>query len=61
MYVVSSEDNTITADISQSFLDQPEARFVVEREQGWDHVPMLSRPGEVAELIGEYAEKREGW
>ncbi|KAF2000435.1 alpha/beta-hydrolase [Amniculicola lignicola CBS 123094] len=53
-YVVCTKDNAIPKALSDAFLSQGGAKFkVVELES--DHVPMLSHPEEVADLIREAA------
>jgi pimeloyl-ACP methyl ester carboxylesterase len=49
-YVIGERDNSVPPAFAQTFIDQPGAQFEVERLDV-DHVPMLSKPEDVASLI----------
>lgn len=57
VYVVGRRDQAIPAALTQAWIDQPRAQFIVERLDA-DHVPMLSKPGDVARLIAKYSSFR---
>lgn len=56
VYVVGSEDHAVTTEMSNMWIDQPQAQFIVEHLYA-DHISMLSKPDEVAELIKKYSVK----
>jgi len=49
-YVIGERDNSVPPAFAQTFINQPGAQFEVERLDA-DHVPMLSKPDDVANLI----------
>ncbi|KAF2788014.1 alpha/beta-hydrolase, partial [Melanomma pulvis-pyrius CBS 109.77] len=53
-YVIGERDNSIPPAFAQTYIDQPGAKFEVVRLDA-DHVPMLSRPEDVARLIKKAA------
>jgi pimeloyl-ACP methyl ester carboxylesterase len=55
LYVRCLRDRTVTGDIVDAYLGQQGARFE-EAVLDADHVPMLSRPEEVVEIIRGFAE-----
>ncbi|KAL1602736.1 hypothetical protein SLS60_006157 [Paraconiothyrium brasiliense] len=54
VYVVGSQDKSVTPKWAQAFIDQPGAKFAVEHLDA-DHVAMLSKPKEVSDLILKYS------
>lgn len=54
LYVVNSHDNSVTPAFAQSYIDQQGARWEIEVIDG-DHVPMLSRPDAVLDVIRRFA------
>ncbi|KAL5395877.1 hypothetical protein PMIN06_004353 [Paraphaeosphaeria minitans] len=54
VYVVGKQDNSVPPAWAQTFIDQPGAKFIVEHLDA-DHVPMLSKPEEVTDLIVKYS------
>lgn len=54
LYVVSEHDNSVSPAFAQSYIDQEGARFEVEVVDG-DHVPMLSQPEAVVDVIRRFA------
>lgn len=61
VYVAGNQDNTITPTIWGLYVDQPDAKFTRVEHIDADHIPMLSRPAEVAALIRKYAENTGPW
>lgn len=53
-YVIGERDNSIPPAFAQTYINQPGAKFEVVRLDA-DHVPMLSRPEDVARLIKKAA------
>jgi pimeloyl-ACP methyl ester carboxylesterase len=49
-YVIGERDNSVPPAFAQTYIDQPGAKFNVERLDA-DHVPMLSKPDDVVNLI----------
>lgn len=54
VYVVGSEDRAVSPAMAQAYIDQPRAKFTVERIEA-DHISMLSEPDKVAEIIKKYS------
>ncbi|KAH7401447.1 Alpha/Beta hydrolase protein [Pyrenochaeta sp. MPI-SDFR-AT-0127] len=54
LYVIGEHDNAVTPAWAQSFIDQPGAQFETLTIDG-DHVPMLSRPQTVVDIIRRFA------
>ncbi|KAJ4348428.1 uncharacterized protein N0V89_009802 [Didymosphaeria variabile] len=54
VYVVGSQDKSVTPEWAQAFIDQPGAKFTVEHLDA-DHISMLSKPKEVSGLIVKYS------
>jgi surfactin synthase thioesterase subunit len=54
LYVVGEHDNSVAPAFAQSYIDQEGAKFEVEVIDG-DHVPMLSRPEVVVDIIRRFA------
>ena len=52
--MVSEHDNSVSPAFAQSYIDQEGARFEVEVVDG-DHVPMLSQPEAVVDVIRRFA------
>ncbi|KAF2743700.1 alpha/beta-hydrolase [Sporormia fimetaria CBS 119925] len=59
VFVVCEQDNALPASTSDLYLNQPEAQFEVESLNA-GHVPMLSRPREVARIIRRVAGEQLG-
>ncbi len=55
LYVVGEHDNSVSPAFAQTYLDQKGALFEVEYIDG-DHVPMLSKPEAVVDIIRRFAE-----
>lgn len=56
LYVVGEHDNSVGPAFAQSYIDQEGAHFEVEVIDG-DHVPMLSRPDAVVDVIRRFADE----
>lgn len=53
--MVGEHDNSVSPAFAQSYyLEQENAKFEIESIDG-DHVPMLSRPNEVVDIIRRFA------
>ena len=55
LYVIGKHDNSVSPAFAQTYIDQEGAEFEVETIDG-DHVPMLSRPEAVVDIIRRFAE-----
>ncbi|KAF2026826.1 alpha/beta-hydrolase [Setomelanomma holmii] len=53
LYVVGAHDNAVPAALSQSYIDQPGAKFEVLTIDG-DHEPQLCRPDTVVQVIRRF-------
>lgn len=53
LYVVGEHDNSVSPAFAQNYIDQEGAKFEVEVIDG-DHVPMLSRPKAVVDVIRRF-------
>ncbi|PSN62653.1 alpha/beta-hydrolase [Corynespora cassiicola Philippines] len=58
IYVIGRQDNSVPEAWAKTFIEQPGAKFEV-RYLDADHVPMLSRPKEVVELLESVAGRGE--
>lgn len=54
VYVAGEQDNSVPPVLWRSYVEQPTAQFVFETLDA-DHVPMLSKPKEVVDLVLKYA------
>lgn len=54
LYVVAQHDNAVTPALAQTYLEQPGAQFETLTIDA-DHIPMLSRPQTVVEIIRRFA------
>lgn len=60
LYVIGEHDNSVSPAFAQSYyLDQEGAKFEVETIAG-DHVPMLSMPEAVVDIIRRFAGEKLG-
>ncbi|KAF3004833.1 hypothetical protein E8E13_004304 [Curvularia kusanoi] len=59
LYVVAEFDNCVGPEFAWAYVEQEGARFEVEVLEA-DHVPMLSRPREVVDVVRRFAGERVG-